>query len=372
MPFVWLFILLIKLLFFVSESVSELENKLRIVKEWMDVNLMEINPSKCGVMDISPNLEEPFVIKYNGEVIPSVERYTYLGVEFNSKLDLDVMAEFRVGKGVAKVNALRPTLGNSGIPLEYKRMLVNSIVIPTVTYGTEVFGMSEKRMQALKKVVDSSITAILNCRGYCRQRAYEELDLKAVAVKAAVSRARAYEKWKTSRSLIRDLIATSVSFKSKNYTWSKATRVWLKCHKLESNGQIRREVLYEYSKRLSKRDKSEISKFAKITSIGSGKLIRKLELNSCEGIGYLALTKIRTGSYPFVNRLVVSGRLSHNCINKCIFCGENTRENAEHVLLKCSAWNQERSEILQVEIKDLPEEVASRKINKILKSFLGG
>jgi len=178
-------------------------------------------------MEISDQ-ESSFEIKYKEEQIPRVDKYVYLGIEFNRQLNLQAMSEFRVTKGVSKVMALSCTLRNNCVPLEYKKMLIGGIIAPTVLFGAEIFGMSERRCSSLRKVVDTGISMILKSRNYSRNRAYEELDLKPVQVKAAVSRARGYSKWSQSKGFIRDLINTSDQFKSRKHTWSKTTKTWLK------------------------------------------------------------------------------------------------------------------------------------------------
>ena len=111
------------------------------------------------------------------------------------------MAKYRVQKGLERVAIVANTLRNKSVPLEYKKMLVNNIIVPTVAYGTEIFGMSEKRSQNLKKTIDISISHVLGSKNFCRNRAYEEFDMKPIQVKAAMSRARAYYKWKNSYGL---------------------------------------------------------------------------------------------------------------------------------------------------------------------------
>jgi hypothetical protein len=53
---------------------------------------------------------------------------------------------------------------------------------------------------------------------FCRNRAYEEFDMKAIQVKAAMGRARAFYKWKNSCGLISGLIITADEFKVRQDT----------------------------------------------------------------------------------------------------------------------------------------------------------
>ena len=63
-----------------AESSEELNTKLEKIKQWMEQNSMEINPSKCGAMTIAcGNAVQNCIIKYSGETIQNVKTYTYLG-----------------------------------------------------------------------------------------------------------------------------------------------------------------------------------------------------------------------------------------------------------------------------------------------------
>jgi hypothetical protein len=356
-----------------AESKNDLELKLKIINRWMNENSMEINPSKCGVMIISDQVAS-YNFEYNEEQIPMVDKYTYLGIEFNRQLDLQVMSGFRVNRGVNKVMTLSCTLRNKLVPLEYKKMLIGSIVAPTVLFGAELFGMSERRCSSLKKVVDTGISMILNCKNYSRNRAYEELDLKPVQVKAAVSRARGYSKWSQCNGLIKDLIDTSDQFKSRKHTWSKTTKMWLKRFRInltESLSLGRMEVLNEYIPRVNRRDHTEATRQATQLKLGSGKQIRRLQLSNLSSTsGLYYLTRLRTGTYQFTNKLIFSGIISPRYINKCAFCKKNTIENIEHLIIHCDAWNMERLTFLK--INDINESLITDNLRSVLKSVLGG
>lgn len=62
-----------------------MQEKLTIVKEWMETNCMKVNASKCGIMTFPPRDIEH--IKYGTDHIQYTEKYTYLGVEINDALE---------------------------------------------------------------------------------------------------------------------------------------------------------------------------------------------------------------------------------------------------------------------------------------------
>ena len=359
-----------------AESEKDLESKLITIEKWMDENSMEINPIKCGIMQIKAlNEVSSIEIKYKREKIPNVNKYVYLGIEFNDQLDLKVMSEFRVHRGVSKAATLSNTLKNKKVPLEFKKMLIGGIIIPVVSYGSELFGMSEKRCSSLKKIVDRSLGMVLGSKNFSRNRVYEEFDLKPIQVKAAASRARGFSKWSQSNGLIKDLIATSEAFKSRKHTWSKTTRLWLKrfsLENIESRSAGRKEVLEEYIPRIRKRDKTLASRIAIKYKFGSGKLIRRIEINDYSSSGLYHLTRLRTGTYRFSNNMVFCGQLSKEYFNKCIFCNKKGIEDIQHLIIECSAWKEDRRKYLGIGDIDLSHPQARTEIKSILTNVLGG
>ena len=158
---------------------------------------------------------------YNGEVIPKVDKYVYLGIEFNDTLNIELISKYRQYKGKETFYGLMATLRNTRVPLEYRNMLIKSILIPTIHYGAEVFGMNEQRVNAFKRILDNGIKGIVKRSNFCRTRAYEELDIKSIYISAAVSRARGLKKWTNSNGLISDCIKSQIDFKSKESAWIK-------------------------------------------------------------------------------------------------------------------------------------------------------
>ena len=286
------------------------------------------------------------------------------------------MAKFRKQKGMEVVIGLSKTLRNQLVPLEYKRMLVNNVIIPTVLYGSEIFGMSETRISPLKQVSDKAIGLILNSKKFCRVRAYEEMDLKPIQIRAASSRARGLAKWKNGRGLISDLIGSVDEFKKRKRTWAKATNAWTKRFKIrDEDMSIQTAISTEYICRIKRRDRSGISKQAETHKLSSGKKLRRLQISDQSLVsGIHHLTKIRTGTFRLVNDYVHCKRLDRRHLNRCIFCNKNMVENVEHLFLYCNAWKRERQKCLGLAtLNDPPNDQNSlAEVRKILSCALGG
>lgn len=333
----------------------------------MNDNAMEI------ILSPDQTLIEP--LYFNGEEIPKVEKYTYLGIEFNAILDINQMSKYRLDKGKQTLGGLVPTLRNARVPLEYKCMLIKSILIPTIHYGSEIFGMNEQRVNALKRILDNSIKCIVKKSNFCRLRAYDELDIKALYVSAAVSRARGLKKWTSAKGLISDCIRSQVNFKSKESTWIKEAKRWLKVMGIDINLPLQELVLQVYLKRnarLHEKDRSVIGAFAKKLALTSGKAIRKSEIrnaSSYKGVNWI--TRLRTGTFLFTNQLVGLQVLPNTLRNRCVCCNEAGVEDAEHLIMYCPAFSSQRDRHMP-QLRGLLESASSDSDRlKTLKKLLG-
>lgn len=136
-----------------------------------------------------------------------VESYTYLGVEFNKDLNLDRMVTARMMAGRGLLGMMRPSLTNRLIPLACKVRMIQNILLPRLSYGAELWGMSDKRVAPAAKVLRDALmggrtTLLLKYGLLC-------IDLKIPPLEAfaAKARVRAYDKYSTLRSWISGLIA---------------------------------------------------------------------------------------------------------------------------------------------------------------------
>lgn len=362
----------------VGDSMYDITEKLEVAACWMRENGMEINANKCGLMLVRDADDTTYItnqLVHNGELIPNVERYVYLGIEFNNLLNYDWMSQYRLGKASSLVALLTPTLSNCHLPLEYKLMLIKSVIIPTMLFGSEVFGMSQRRLSAMTKILDRSIVCILRRHNFDRRRADEEFDLKAPHMSAAMSRFRGYYKWMCNRSLISDLIKSHADFKSRKRTWAKNSRVWLRTQQLEDLS-----VVDAYHKlrgadrgRWLARGRSRIGMLSSQWQVGSGKSIRAAEIDTqSSSAGVHSLTLIRTGTFMFTNRLVVSGIVGSHYKSRCVACKAVLIEDAWHFIAECSAFDDLRHRHMPKSIERINRVDSSTTRDRLLGILLGG
>lgn len=361
----------------VAKTFSDLSEKLESINRWMINNAMELNPSKCGIMEIKifPDQIPIEPLLFNGEEIPKVKKYIYLGIEFNDTLDINMMSKYRVDKGKQTLCGMIPTLRNTRVPLEYKCMLLKSILIPTIHYGSEIFGMNEQRVNSLKRILDNGIKCIVKKSNFCRLRSYDEFDIKALYVSAAVSRARGLKKWTNANGLISDCITSQSNFKSKESTWIKEAKRWLKVMGIDINLPLQELIMQVYTKRntrLHERDRSVIGEFAKRLSLNSGKTIRRSEIkNLSNHKGVSMITKIRTGTFMFTKQLIRMSVLPTSLRDRCVCCNDPVEENPEHLILHCSKFNEIREKVFPNLRDQLQKLNTEGDQNKFFRKLLG-
>ena len=103
-------------------------------------------------------------------------------------------------------------------------MIIKNIIIPTMMYGSEIYGCNEQRVKKIKSVLDSAITDVIKKKNFVRNRAYTELRIQSIGAIAAVARALAVRKWAESSKIIGDLIRNPVKNKrGTKLTWLQAS-----------------------------------------------------------------------------------------------------------------------------------------------------
>jgi endonuclease/exonuclease/phosphatase (EEP) superfamily protein YafD len=370
-----------------AENHADLINKVEKIRVWMSENSMEVNPSKCGLMYINPMIgpaNQNLPVHFEGEIIPEVEVYTYLGIEVNKWLDLVRIAKYRVAKGIGAAQLINGTLLNKRIPLTYKKMLIQNFLIPTLMYGSEIYGMNTRRTQSAKLVLDNSLKKIVLRHNFCRSRAYSEFGLLNLATLSAASRARGFHKWETSRGLISEIIRSRSLVKNRKRTWSQVTSSWLKTNKIDVNlprKELIKKLISSKVKKANEKDRSLIGKLAKKCSLKNARKIRMAQtLHPVSSTGVNALTRIRVGTFDFSDvilrkwSLLVKTVIVDNLRGKCLCCQEDTRETAEHILLICNKFQGERSKWLSPIIgKTRPGLLDQENFNLlIMRTLLGG
>ena len=151
-----------------TQSIEEMQQRLnRIGQRLLDLDL-HLNHAKCGVIGVMTEDQSKLktkAISCQGEVIPVVEEYKYLGFNMKVGFSREDIAEALLEKARSKYKTISAFLGNSKYPPFPRVNLLKSVLHPALTYGLELFGNSSEQVkerqlllnQALRRIVNSQI-----------------------------------------------------------------------------------------------------------------------------------------------------------------------------------------------------------------------
>ena len=126
--------------------VADSEEKLcSLVSEFgrvCDRRKLHVNVRKSKVMKCSRNEDGVRMnVRLNGEMLEEVDQFKYLGstVAANGGVEADVC--HRVSEGYKVLGAMNGVIKNRGLGMNVKRVLYERIIVPTVLYGAEAWGI---------------------------------------------------------------------------------------------------------------------------------------------------------------------------------------------------------------------------------------
>ena len=215
--------------------------------EWAGLNEMTYGnkngKSKCGLMafrnskiaydpEWKPFEENPEWWIINGDAIPRVQEYTYLGVLINDQLDWKQMVQARKNGGWKALKEIRAYLGCAAIPVHVRVLVLRAMVEQTLLYGSEIWGLNRARTNPAQKVLDNGLRWIAgvkgSCKHFCMDVIREELRVPPVCSIVNSRRWRGYHKWRGLKTWIADLIQNPLrSGIGHCQTWVTGIEVWM-------------------------------------------------------------------------------------------------------------------------------------------------
>ncbi|UYV69461.1 hypothetical protein LAZ67_6003664 [Cordylochernes scorpioides] len=151
----------------IGESRMNLQKKIKILKEYLDENLMTLNESKSKIMVFrnggKPSNKDRWF--WNDKPITITSRYTYLGFPLTPTITTTHPANYFKGKALTAINATHPILIKSkakSINLSIK--LFDTIVRAVLMYAAPLWATEHKDL--LDSIQDIFIRRSLNLPGY--------------------------------------------------------------------------------------------------------------------------------------------------------------------------------------------------------------
>lgn len=341
-----------------APNCTKLQKALACIQKWAQIFEMSFGVQKCGVMGFGDGAQERIQQNHlrwvlDGQPIPIVTEYVYLGIPFDESLDTTKMAKARAEKGRKALNALRPVLGCSTISTGAKIRLIQALLVPVLSYGSELWGMSTVRAQYGQTVLNEALRALVRLKKGSSITATSTLNLEfgidPLAITAAAARTRGYFKYFTLRTYIADLMKSPPC--TRKWTWVTGSSKWLRRYCVEALEVSSSDAAITAVKAALD---SQLRKGSKTTE-------RYLDSQLDKSVVYLK----RTAKYPdyqrgifWLTRLRVNAFWTAKAFQKikwlpdvfryvCPFCNQNgSGETIEHLLSHCASWHDERRECI--------------------------
>jgi hypothetical protein len=220
-----------------ASSRRGIQRQANLVSRWCAKWEMKVGIKKCGVMCVEPGGEERGqarlrrrAIYISEEAVPVVEEYTYLGLVFRRDLDLGVMVEGRLAKAQKAWGTMRPFLSTASVPLAARVQVLRSVILASLMYGGEVWGMQAQRTQRAQTWLNRVLRVVAGGKETDStlpvSALWRELGVPPVHAQAAARRARAINKFRHLHTWIATLLEHRPRMRRR--TWVTGSLQWMR------------------------------------------------------------------------------------------------------------------------------------------------
>lgn len=138
-------------------SIEQVRKAITIVKAWCLETNIQLNPSKSGIVEMTPRrAKKTSMLGSNLEGIPVVESYKYLGLIMDKKLTGDQQVEAMLGKIRFLDRCLAPLL--SRVSVDYRINLWKILIRPLFKPGIGIMFLNNKtRLLQLQRALKKSL-----------------------------------------------------------------------------------------------------------------------------------------------------------------------------------------------------------------------
>ncbi|KAF7694624.1 hypothetical protein CDIK_2094 [Cucumispora dikerogammari] len=262
---------------------------------------------------------------------------------------MEEMVKRNLEKGSKCLHAIRPFLLNRSFSIHFRAKALKGILLPILLYGSELFGMSTKRLSKVQTLLNSACRSVLRTgRNTPTKLCNINLGIKPIDLLAARNRIRGLNKWKEAKTPIRDLIRNPLV--NRRSTWVSGGNRW-KRRSLKDEGLTITEALEtEFTNRkivaktmtLAEKDNEESGVNISYPAIKYSLLYPDSKI----GLGFLI--DIRIGKLQPAWRLANTGLISKDYRNSYPCCKEKVKEDWVHVIFRCPEWSMYRKHLWSV------------------------
>ena len=354
---------------------------------WMDTWKMNANANKCAVMICEPRQQQrqgaqsavSSDFKIQGKQIEVRTEYLYLGIQLNNKMDKKAMAKHRLDKARSIKNLCLPFLHSNATPFLAKLIILKQVIIPTMTYGIEIWGWNDAAAEEMDQLVAHCMRAVLGAtRTSQAQLMRDMLGIENARTTTGKRCLRLLHKSATSNTHFQDI---STIDDEVLIGWTRSTRKFLNrinfdkfnrkpsddargakrsktfnTANLEEDWPIfqkhlnqRAEALQEHANRKNVKQLESVERYYKQkTYRWNQHLLQALKDLPTLTAGLTTIMRIRMNDWVGAYRLSRYKWYPSEWRDKCPLCGAERRESIEHYLVNCETWSQERWETMKI------------------------
>lgn len=402
-----------------ADNMGQMRKIANKLSEWCTENEMRVNAAKCGVMRIKPlnamiGTDESLELRLQGDLVPVVTSYTYLGVQIDEEIRRETMISRRVE--AAKMTTLRyvPLLSSPLAPPEAKFICLRAIIQPTLAYGGEIWGFCKARTDlAERELMRAARMCFRLTKSTSQYITRQECGLRSMYEVTAVAKARlTYKKFtlaswlpmvlsgaiskhpdNTMRKLqseVADTWLTKANLKRRMEEEWKGIQAKIDAERSENRPDrdlirtledkkdsvvprmIRRVMANRCAPRPNEESANELRYESGIGAGHSAGLLTKFGTERTErGYGVTILYRIRSGQYWTASRLARARLIIGDFRAHCPFCPilrTAPKETVAHWIFECPAWNDVREETLGT--ITTPKASSSAGLSETAKTFI--
>jgi exonuclease III len=374
------------------ENTEKLDDAITIIEKWSTDWMMEVGTSKSGIMTVgeaNPVGALPQNLNldgrtFEGEPIPVVEEYTYLGVLLSTSGFPKVKrhTEHRVLRFAERRQRLTAFLSSKSIPLHARKHVFNTVAVPVLRWGSEAVGLAESDIAPMSKVYNETVRLLVGSHSrntiFSDLTLRRELDLKSFYQLVVQSRLRIYFKSPYLTTWISKFAYINKQPGRGKDAWFRNTHRWLATYPKVTDTDSMAQAIEKvevYLRNREEQQKGNAQAFTEYERRGYEKTRSYLKHAMrypewARGVNWL--TRARLSAIWSARRAAQAGLIKGEVRDKCPACGvQIPQEETElrHILAHCQVYAEERSAHLGVFRTNLPDVLSE---GKLIHFILGG
>lgn len=130
-----------------------------------------VNVDKCKVMRCARDEQMGDLnVRLNGEMLEEVKMFKYLGSNVTASGDVQGEVVYRINEGKKVLGAVNRVFKSRNVGLNVKRCVYERVIVPTVLYGAETWGLRESERRKLNVFEMKCLRSMIGVTRYDRLR----------------------------------------------------------------------------------------------------------------------------------------------------------------------------------------------------------